>query len=176
MKNVSGAITNALLELMKTEEYKKISITDIVNKAGLSRVTYYRHFSSKEEVLIRFFKETKDRFLSQCAFDGKQLNNEIMVLNLFIFFKTNLEANKAIRNAHLETELLSFLSSEFTDALPVKLDRYYALFTAGALFNVLINWLDNDCNDPIEEVTRPFIEIPNALVEYRKNKADKQSL
>lgn len=173
MKNVTGAITNALLELMKSEDYSKISITDIVNKAGLSRVTYYRHFSSKEEVLIRYFKETKEKFMLQNSYNGGPINNEIMVLNLFIFFKTNLEANKAIRNAHLETELLAFLSREFTDNLPVKLDRYYALFTAGALFNVLINWLDNDCKDPIEEVTRPFIEIPNALEEYKKNKASK---
>ncbi len=170
MKNVTGAITNALLELMKTEDYSKISITDIVAKAGLSRVTYYRHFSSKEDVLIRYFQETKAKFMAQNSFNGGPINNEIMVLNLFIFFKTNMDANKAIRNAHLETELLAFLSKEFTENLPVKLDRYYALFTAGALFNVLINWLDNDCADPIEEVTRPFIEIPVALDEHRKAK------
>ena len=173
MKNVTSAITNALLELMKTEEYSKISITDIVEKAGLSRVTYYRHFSSKEEVLVRYFKEMKERFMAQNSFQGGAINNEIMVLYLFIFFKTNLETNKAIRNAHLETELLSFLSKEFTDNLPVKLDRYYALFTAGALFNVLINWLDNDCKDPIDEVTKPFIEIPSALAEYHKGKETK---
>ncbi len=173
MKNVTSAITNALLELMKTEEYSKISITDIVEKAGLSRVTYYRHFSSKEEVLVRYFKEMKERFMAQNSFQGGAVNNEIMVLNLFIFFKTNMETNKAIRNAHLETELLFFLSKEFTENLPVKLDRYYALFTAGALFNVLINWLDNDCKDPIDEVTKPFIEIPSALVEYHKAKEAK---
>lgn len=173
MKNVAAAITNALLDLMKTEEYSKISITDIVAKAGLSRVTYYRHFSSKEEVLIRYFKETKEKFLAQNSFKSGEINNEIMVLNLFIFFKTNLEANKAIRNAHLETELLAFLSKEFTENLPAKLDRYYALFTAGALFNVLINWLDNDCRDPIDEVTKPFIEIPNALAAYREGKGQK---
>ncbi len=173
MKNVTAAITNALLDLMKTEDYNKISITDIVAKAGLSRVTYYRHFSSKEEVLVRYFKETKERFMAQNFFPKGEINNEIMVLNLFIFFKTNLEANKAIRNAHLETELLAFLSKEFTENLPVKLDRYYALFTAGALFNVLINWLDNDCKDPIDEVTKPFIEVPDALVAYHKSKEAK---
>ena len=171
MKNVTSSITNALLELMKTEPYEKISITDIVAKAGLSRVTYYRHFSSKEDVLIRFFKDTKERFLQQTSFSAGAINNEIVVLNLFIFFKTNLEVNKAIRNAHLETELLNFLSAEFVDHLPVKLERYYALFTAGALFNVLIHWLDNDCKDPIDEVTKPFIEIPDAITEYRKKRA-----
>ena len=173
MKNVVASITNALLELMKSEDYDKISVTDIVNKAGLSRVTYYRHFASKEDVLIRFFKDTKERFLLQSSFGEGPINNEIMVLNLFIFFKTNMAANKAIRNAHLENELLNFLSAEFLDNLPVKLEPYYALFIAGALFNVLIHWLDNDCKDPIDEVTRPFIEVPDALAEYRKNKEAK---
>lgn len=94
-KDIENAITNALLELMKTEDYDKISITDIVNKAGLSRVTYYRHFNSKEDILIRFFDNAKSKFLEMNKVSGPD-TNELVILNLFIYFKSNMEVNKCL--------------------------------------------------------------------------------
>ncbi len=166
-KEIENAITNALLELMKEEDYEKISITDIVNKAGLSRVTYYRHFNSKEDILIRFFNNAKTRFLEINKAAGPT-SNESMILSLFIYFKSNMEVNKTIVKAKLDSELLKFLSSEFLDNLPTKIDKYSAYFVAGALFNVCIHWLENDCKDSIEEVSRPFINIEKAISAYNK--------
>lgn len=162
---IDSKITNALLALMEEKDYKDISITDIVNKAGLSRVTYYRHFNDKEEIIIRYFEITKNRFVEQSRVKDLESdkNYEVIILSLFLFFKANIKANKCLRKAGLDSELLKFLSTEFLENLPVKLDKYVALFVAGALFNVLINWLDNDCKDSIEEVSRPFINIQNAL-------------
>ena len=37
-------ITQALFKLMQEYEYEKISVTDIVKKAGVGRVSFYRHF------------------------------------------------------------------------------------------------------------------------------------
>jgi AcrR family transcriptional regulator len=163
---IDNKITNALLSLMEEKEYKNISITDIVNKAGLSRVTYYRHFNDKEEIVIRYFEITKNRFIEQSGIKNleSEKNYEVIILSLFLFFKANIKANKCLRKAGLDGELLKFLSTEFLENLPVKLEKYVALFVAGALFNVLINWLDNDCKDSIEEVSKPFIDIQNALI------------
>lgn len=149
---------------MEEKEYKDISITDIVNRAGLSRVTYYRHFNYKEDIILKYFEITKNRFAEQTRIHELESENyEVIILSLFLFFKANIKANKCLRKAGLDNELLKFLSTEFLDNLPVKLDKYVALFVAGALYNVLINWLDNDCKDSIEEVSRPFIDIQNAL-------------
>lgn len=164
-KDISQKITDALLSLMKENDYDSISITDIVNKAGLSRVTYYRHFNSKEDILIRYFELTKSKFIEQTKINGPD-NNEMMIINLFYYFKANKEANKVLRKAKLDNQLLSFLSNEFLDNLPVKLDKYVAYFIAGALYNVLINWLDNDCNDSVDEVSKPFMYLNQAMTEY----------
>ncbi len=163
--DIENKITNALLELMKEEPYEDISITDITSKAGLSRATYYRHFNSKEDIVIKYFENTKQRFLDSLKLnnDNKKVNNEIVIYSLFLFFKANMDANKCLRNAKLDGELLKFLSNEFLDNLPVKLDKFLAYFIAGALFNVCINWLDNDCKDPIDEVIKPFITIEESL-------------
>ena len=169
--DIDTKITNALISLMSEKDYKSISITDIVNKAGLSRVTYYRHFNTKEDILIRYFELTKNRFVEQTMSAGTMNadSNEVIILALFLYFKANMNANKCLRKAGLDGELLKFLSEEFLDNLPIKLEKYTAICIAGGLFNVLINWLDNDCKDPIDEVSKPFIEIQESL----KNKLNK---
>lgn len=168
-KDIPTRITEALLSLMQEEDYDNISITDIVNKAGLSRVTYYRHFSSKEDIIRKFFTSTKDKFLDQTKLGFQTENNEFIILALFLFFKTNLDANKAIRKSHLEHMLLDFLSSEFTDNLPVKLEKFTASFLAGGLYNVMITWLDNDCKDSIEDVSKPFLELQRLSDNQKKD-------
>ncbi len=162
---IDKKITNALLALMEEKSYEDITVTDIVKKAGTSRVTYYRHFNSKEDIILRFFEMTKDRFVEQIKDDDEDLprDNELAIMALFLYFKANIKANKCLRKAGLDGELLKFLSNEFLENLPVKLDKYLAYFVAGALYNVLIHWLDGDCLDSIEEISKPFILTQKAL-------------
>jgi AcrR family transcriptional regulator len=44
-------IRRATMELFKVYGFKKVSISDIANKAGVSQVTIYNHFGSKEELV-----------------------------------------------------------------------------------------------------------------------------
>ena len=43
----------ALLQLMEEKPFNRISITEITKKAGVSRVTFYRHYTSKEDIFIK---------------------------------------------------------------------------------------------------------------------------
>lgn len=49
-------IVQALFKLMKEYNYDKISVTDIVKKAGVGRATFYRYFKSKEDVILYYFR------------------------------------------------------------------------------------------------------------------------
>ena len=54
---VRESITQALLLLMQAQPFAKISITQIVEKAGVSRVSFYRNFQSKDDVLLSYLNE-----------------------------------------------------------------------------------------------------------------------
>lgn len=45
------SIRRAALELFQTYGFKKVSINDIAQKAGVSQVTIYNHFGSKDELV-----------------------------------------------------------------------------------------------------------------------------
>ena len=53
---------SALLELMKEKDFSDIRIQDIAKRAGVSRVSYYRNFTSKEDVLESYMNEETGKF------------------------------------------------------------------------------------------------------------------
>ncbi|MBR1684696.1 MAG: TetR/AcrR family transcriptional regulator, partial [Clostridia bacterium] len=54
-------IATALTELMEKQPYAQITISEITRRAGVARLTFYRHYATKEEVLedrlARIFEE-----------------------------------------------------------------------------------------------------------------------
>ena len=57
-------IVTALLRLMKVKSYSSISITDITNLAGVSRMAYYRNYKSKDDILINHLVDQEKRLLN----------------------------------------------------------------------------------------------------------------
>ena len=54
-------IVAALTELMSEQDYASITITEITQRAGVSRMTYYRNYSSKEDILRKFMEDVGER-------------------------------------------------------------------------------------------------------------------
>ncbi|WP_313093539.1 helix-turn-helix domain-containing protein [Streptococcus parasuis] len=49
------SVMEGLWELLEDKSFEKISVSELVERAGIDRVTFYRNFSNKEEVLKRSF-------------------------------------------------------------------------------------------------------------------------
>ena len=48
----------SLMQLLEKKELKKITISELVERAGVSRAAFYRNYSSKEQILEEIFKNT----------------------------------------------------------------------------------------------------------------------
>ena len=57
---VVESITDALLILMKEKPLSEINVSELCNKAGVSRVSFYRNFTSLEDILIKYLKKCTD--------------------------------------------------------------------------------------------------------------------
>ena len=58
------AISDALLRLLKNQEYGKITLQAIVDEAGVSRMALYRNFESKDAVIKYYLDQVTDNFLN----------------------------------------------------------------------------------------------------------------
>ena len=53
---IKDCIAQAMFELLKTKEFKDIKISELTEKAGVSRITYYRNFFDKKDVITYAFE------------------------------------------------------------------------------------------------------------------------
>lgn len=75
-------IKEAFLELLATEPYEKITVTDVTREAGLNRGTFYAHFDDMDDLLHQVIDEVVERAseLLQQSFDTDFLENPLPIL------------------------------------------------------------------------------------------------
>lgn len=56
-----AALTRALFELLEEKEFSKLSITELTQRAGVDRKTFYLHYQSVDEILEEFYEEALRR-------------------------------------------------------------------------------------------------------------------
>lgn len=138
-------IVAALTELMSTQDYATITITQITQKAGVSRMTYYRNYSSKEDILRKFMDDVGDCIHAKIV---DQVLHKDAYQYYYTLFET-LGEYAALVNAALTAGLdglildcisrnmdLTFLG---TLEHPVA-EKYLLRYHAGAFFHVFIEW------------------------------------
>ena len=86
--NLKDCIFTALILLMEQKDYHQITITDIAKKAGVSRMTYYRTYSSKEDILIQYFNKVTQE-LSMEIRGFPDITPYQLILHFFAFFRVN---------------------------------------------------------------------------------------
>ena len=152
---VSEYITDALLLLMKKKDYKDISITEICEKAGVTRMSFYRSFESKEDVLKKWITTITDSFLAVSGISYKNDSNREYFEKLF----THMEQHKAMCLALYKAGLIYIIKEQF-DRVFLELhkdeyDDYKSFFLAGGVYNVFLLWLINGCKEsPFELADR----------------------
>ena len=57
-------LAEALILLMEHTELSEIRVKDLAKKAGVSRMTYYRYFSEKEEVLTFYMSYIFEKYMN----------------------------------------------------------------------------------------------------------------
>lgn len=85
---VRKQMLDTLLEMLKTKDLDSIVINDLVNQAGVSRVSFYRNYSDKKDILIqeenRLFHEWHSDYESRNKDNNLDFNQELLD-----FYKNN---------------------------------------------------------------------------------------
>lgn len=142
-------IVEALFKLMSVYDYDKIKVTDIVAKAGVGRVTFYRYFKKKEDVILYYFEHNARGFvLSQKYYPRCKEDHVMVATDVFEAFRQNMEVFRLIRKARLEYVYLDYLNKSFSESFASEhgdKSAYLPYVYAGMLFNVSMAWLDDGC-------------------------------
>lgn len=144
-------IFQSLILLMPTNEYKDLSITSIVEKAGVSRQSFYRNYKSKDDIIIKFFDEVFNDFL--CNVQDNHLSASETYQAYFSTLYNHKDALSIIYNASLDYLIYKILisytthfknnaSCEYKDMSPI-LKSYIIQYQLGGLVSITMEWIKN---------------------------------
>ena len=157
--SVSEYITISLFELMKVKPYNDISITEITDKANVNRVSFYRNFTSKEDIIDKWIKSTTQNFLSKSDISYQKDST----LDYFTKLFTHLENYKIEAMLIYKANLFNLLKNEFDNNLinlhKKEYSNYKSYFLAGGIFNVYYFWLINGCIETPHQVAEKLVDL-----------------
>ncbi|MDE6242253.1 MAG: TetR/AcrR family transcriptional regulator [Anaeroplasmataceae bacterium] len=96
------ALKNALLDLLKTETFEKISVSKICEYAKVNRVTFYSHYQDKYDLFQSYIEEIKNDILKNAYSIVSKTNSSVENLN---YFFSNIFINM-INVIHKEREII----------------------------------------------------------------------
>jgi len=158
-------LQGALRQLIQEIPYNKISVTQIVDAADISRATYYLHYETKDELLLQCFAtlaDDVDDYVDTLEIDYVPLDD----LTLLMF--QQVSTNRALYMVLQDTTVLSsVMHQQVQDLIPlihhtlrstlVPSDalslEFLAYQIAGALGTSASWWLDNKFDGTPEHVT-----------------------
>src|SRR5579859_5670022 len=102
IRRTRRALASALLELATSRPYESITIRDITDKADIGYATFFRHYSSKDELMLGIFKNLADELEALASqHKGDYFQNE----GVLIF--RQVEQNKALYRSILDSLVFS---------------------------------------------------------------------
>ena len=160
---VRDCITQALFELLNKNDFEEITVTDIINKAGVSRMGFYRNFATKENVvedyILDIFVETIEEIRAKRELDFSI--NRVMTTTLENF-KKYADIIQLFLDKGLEFLLYDcyqkayFILSESRKQKSSHIRDYSEQMFIGELFSLEMCWLKSGMKETPEELARIY--------------------
>lgn len=157
---VKDSITKALFELMHRKSFSDISITELIRTAHVARVSFYRNYDSKEDVLITLIEDVLEQFGRTVDSNETDYYTYENIRRSFEYFKCYGDLVLDLYRFGYGSILLEKLNrfhEEIAGTMPnSSIDRYRLYMYMGALFNTAIMWIQNGAKESVEDITRMF--------------------
>ena len=151
---VDTYITEAFLLLLKEKAYQDISITEICKKAGVTRMSFYRNFESKENILLKRVRAVTDSFLKASAISYKNDTLSNYFAKLFTHMQQQTELCSALNHAGLLYMVKDEFDRVFLNTYRREYDEYKSVFLAGGIYNVFLFWFVHGCREHPEDLAK----------------------
>ena len=167
-------IVTALIELMKIKPYNSISITDIANRAGVSRMAYYRNYVSKDDILNKYMEEVGEHIHEILSRSCSAGDAHTYFRTLHIELGEHSDIGIATYRAHLG-ELIyqnvkKYMRETFLPNDTSAEAEYRISSCAGGFYAVFLYWICNGKKENPEDLAKiccrtiPILELSDTVV------------
>lgn len=163
-------IIESLFQLIEYKDYNDITITQIVDKAGLARRTFYRYFKTKNQVIEYSVNLLMQDFANTILKNHSRTQSTI-IYSYFEFWSNHVDILKLLSKAHLlyfiEDNLLTLMYEVAIEVghIPKELDaekrikiyeqyKFDFAFKLSGLWKVTILWVSESPQKSPSEISK----------------------
>jgi len=173
--NTAVRFNKALLSLLEKKAFEYISISEICEKAGVNRSTFYLHYENTSDLLRETIAYVLDNFSSYFSVDIKSIStkfsncdlqdlkfvNEKYLYPYLLFIKENQRVFSAVLSQPAAFDSKAIFQRLFDNIFKPILDRfeypseeqnYVMMFYLNGITAIIIEWLKDDCQKSIEDI------------------------
>ena len=153
---VKKQITAALLALLKEMSLSDISVSELTSKAETGRVSFYRNYRSKEDIL----KEESDRLIREWGRlyeSDPESAPETLFPSLFDFYRDHRDFYTTLYNAGMSSIMMeTILRTIRTTPEMQNLEAYMKSFWAYGIYGWLLEWIKRGMPESGKELSALF--------------------
>lgn len=152
-RKVITYITDALFELLKVKELVNITTTEIIQKAGVCRSSFYRNFYLPEDVIRRYGITMFEQIAREIPIAHSGIRQHIEAVNTYFWnHRERLSLIEQRGLFHLLEEPIMDHCKRQIDRMGAWSNRYQAEFYAGATTQMIRAWIHNGFEESPEEI------------------------
>ena len=169
VRRTRDALGDALIALMQEKAFETITVQEVLDRAHVSRSTFYTHYSDKDDLLMSDSEEFFEA-LSMALSEHSDISDRVFPVKEFFnhladvqpFYKALVKSGKFQENMELArghfARGIERRLSELPRAKSIPANERSAIaFThAGALLSLLTWWLDRGMREPPEQMDELF--------------------
>lgn len=165
-KNFSKeCIQTALLSLMETKLLRDISISEIAEKAGVSRNAFYRNYNSKEQIIEQYIQDVTVGFY-QNKDDENSISRKNYLINLFTHLYNQRKLIEKVRKNNL-SYMLESVFIDYTKKVTKKFsnNKYTDYYIGGGFYALTMQWANSGYKETPEEIADILTNIQSNISE-----------
>jgi AcrR family transcriptional regulator len=169
VRRTRDALGDALIELMQEKPFDTITVQDVLDRAHVSRSTFYSHYSDKDDLLMSDAEEFFESISMALSVHGDKSDRVFPVQEFFVHLSDVQPFYKALVKSGKFQENMELARGHFARGIERRLSELprgksipptqlpaIAFTHAGALLSLLTWWLDRGMRESPQEMDELF--------------------
>lgn len=168
--NTKRKLSRSLISLLTSKSITEIDVSELCEKAGINRTTFYKHYASLyhllDELILQFFKKIETLFLSLSSGE----NTTSKVVYLLKYLKQNREFVTIIMNNNSFSSIserliqLNFICNLINSNIQYRKNAYvsedyYVDFIISGWIAAIRRWVNENCDLDVNTLARLLTSI-----------------
>lgn len=166
-KQTTQYLKEALIILLADKDLKSVTITELCNKAGVSRMAFYGNYNSKEALYEEIVCELNKEMVNAVG-NPFSCNTDVeWYINFFELMSENAVAVQKLFLADRERYLKALNYVVLYSRRLTTEQKYRRLLWTGGITNITMYWLSVDMKMPVKEIAELcYYSFNAALSDY----------